>query len=246
MQTKIAGAAVYVVGERYGVLSVSRPTKDCPMKSLPPYAPTVFAIDDHRDELLLIRSCCESIGLPIKTFQCPLTFLRQIKATQGCVVADLLMPQMTGLQLHAQLRQQGVDMPIIVVTGHADAGTCRTAFNSGVFDFVEKGFNPHDLMEVIQRALQKNEADFAERHRRDEFLQRLSVLSPREKDVMYKLAEGKTLKEIATGFAISVQTASKHRGNLFGKLAITNEVELLKLLITVDPNHGAYPSTPAA
>lgn len=210
------------------------------------FDPTVYVIDDHPDELLLIRGCCESIGLRVKTYECPLLFLQEITPdSQGCVVADLLMPRMTGLQMHAELRQVGVDLPIIVVTGHADAGTCRTAFNSGVFDFVEKGFRPHDLMEVIQRALDKNRDDFAGRQQRDEFLAKLSSLSPRERDVMYLLSDGKTLKEVATAFEISVQTASKHRGNLFSKLNVANEVDLLKLLIAIDPNHGSY-THPAA
>ncbi len=203
----------------------------------------VYLVDDHPDELLLIRKQCESVGLPVRTYQSPTTFLTDVDSdSRGCVVVDLLMPQMTGLQLFSNLRKKGVTMPIIVVTGHADAGTCRKAFNNGVFDFLEKSFNPNDLLAVIQRALQANQEEVGQRQQRDLFLEKLGLLSSREKDVMYLLADGKTLKEIAAEFQISVQTASKHRSSLFNKLDIANEVDLLKLLIAIDPNHGAQKS----
>ncbi len=200
---------------------------------------TVYLVDDCPDELLLVRTHCESLGLNVRSFQSPATFLEETDSqSRGCVVVDLLMPQMTGLQLFAAMRQKGITMPIIVVTGHADAGTCRLAFNNGVFDFLEKNFNPHELLEVIQRALLQHEEEFERREMRDEFLEKLGCLSSREKEVMYQLADGRTLKEIAAEFCISVQTASKHRGNLFRKLSISNEIELLKLLIAIDPNHA--------
>jgi len=157
-----------------------------------------------------------------------------------------MMPQMTGLQLHAELQQANSELPIIVLTGHADATTCRTAFRNGVFDYVEKGFNPHDLLVVIRAAIDQNAMRSRERSIRKSFSRQLEILSPREREAMALLADGLTLKEIATEFDISVQTASKHRSSLFEKLGVGNEIELLKLLIRVDPAHGQSDSIAAA
>ncbi|SRR6056297_396489 len=201
----------------------------------------VYLIDDYPDDLLLLRKLCESIGLQVRTFAAPMEFLQQADfSIGGCIVVDLMMPQMTGLELHEELAKRGITIPIIVITGHADAATCRTAFQSGVFDFIEKTFNPHELVQVIQKALRHNESSEQVSRLREESQNCLDTISPREREVMELLASGKTLKEIGQQLNISVQTASKHRGKLFEKLNVQNEVDLFKLLLTVDP-HRASP-----
>jgi FixJ family two-component response regulator len=212
--------------------------------------PVVYLIDDDPNDVLIIRRLCESVGLAVQCYESPQTFLSDLHSnSHGCIVADLLMPEMTGLQLHTELQKAGSGLPIIVVTGHADARTCRTALHNGVFDFVEKSFNPHDLLVVIREAIDQNAKHNQARHVRNSYLAQLEVLSPREREVMQVLTNGLTLKEIAAQFNISVQTASKHRSNLFEKLGITNEVDLLKLLLRIDHPHGFHgplASTPAA
>lgn len=199
-------------------------------------SPVVYLIDDDPNDITIIRRLCESIGLVVRSYSSPRKFLTEVDATDhGCIVADLLMPEMTGLQLHSELQTAGSDLPIIVVTGHADAGTCRAALHNGVFDFVEKSFNPHDLLVVIRQAIEKDAKQTSERRVRRDFLARLQLLSPREREVMEVLSDGLSLKEIAAQFGISVQTTSKHRSNLFEKLGVNNEVELLKLLYRIDP-----------
>lgn len=208
-----------------------------------PDAPTpiVYVIDDDANDVLMIRRLCESVGLAVQSYESPQTFLDNLDSnSHGCIVADLLMPEMTGLQLHTELQQAGSSLPIIVVTGHADARTCRTALHNGVFDFVEKSFNPHDLLVVIRKAIEENARQSKERSERDTYRAQLEILSPREREVMQVLANGLTLKEIAAQFKISVQTASKHRSNLFEKLGISNEVELLKLLLRIDDRHAFH------
>ena len=206
--------------------------------------PRVYVIDDHPQELLLIRRLCESINLAVETFDSPDDFLEQVDPTSaGCVVVDLLMPQMSGLDVQTRMLELGVSMPIIVVTGHADTGTCRKAFKKGVFDFLEKGFEPHDLLTSIQRALESNRQDREKESQRGVAMAQLDALTQREVQVMRQLAQGCSLKEIAGSSGISVQTASKHRGNIFRKLDVNNEVDLLKLLISIDPEYGALATT---
>jgi FixJ family two-component response regulator len=210
-------------------------------------SPIVYLVDDDPNDVLIIRRICESVGLVVRGYRSPQRFLNELSPEDhGCIVADLLMPEMTGLQLHAELQKKQSDLPIIVVTGHADASTCRTALHGGVFDFVEKSFNPHDLLVVIRAAIDKDASQKKERSIRNTHLEQLGMLSRREGEVMHLLAEGRTLKEIAAEFGISVQTASKHRSNLFEKLRVSNEVELLKLLIRIDPSHALPDPTVAA
>lgn len=200
-------------------------------------SPTVYMIDDDPNDVVIIRRLCESVGLKVESFESPQEFLMQSRSVQsGCIVADLMMPEMTGLQLHAELKSSQAEIPIIVMTGHADARTCRTALRNGVFDFVEKSFNPHDLLVVIQSAIEENTRKNTERLRREEATQQFENLSKREEEVMKLLVTGLTLKSIAGELGISVQTASKHRLRLFEKLDIQNEVELVKLLMLIDPN----------
>tara|TARA_R110002049_G_scaffold4601_5_gene32589 strand:+ start:818543 stop:819208 length:666 start_codon:yes stop_codon:yes gene_type:complete len=200
----------------------------------------VYVIDDHPQELLLIRRLCESVNLEVQTFDSPDDFLKQVDPkSAGCVVVDLLMPQMSGLDVQTRMLALGVTMPIIVVTGHADTGTCRTAFKKGVFDFLEKGFEPHDLLTSIQRALEANEQHREKESQRGVAMAQLDALTQREVEVMRQLAQGNSLKEIAGASGISVQTASKHRCNIFRKLDVNNEVDLLKLLISIDPEYAS-------
>jgi FixJ family two-component response regulator len=210
-------------------------------------APVVFLLDDDPNDVLIIRRVCESVGLAIRDYQSPQEFFEALRPLDhGCVVADLLMPEMTGLQVHNELKRRNCDLPIIVVTGHADAKTCRQALREGVFDFVEKSFNPHDLLVVIRAAIDQHARQLKESRVRKRYLQQLEMLSRREGEVMHLLADGRSLKEIAGEFGISVQTASKHRGSLFEKLGVSNEVELLKLLIRIDPSHALPDPTAAA
>lgn len=186
---------------------------------------------------MIIQRLCESVGLKVESFLSPQEFLIQVgPSASGCIVADLMMPEMTGLQLHARLRNSKAASPIIVMTGHADAQTCRTAICNGVFGFVEKSFNPHDLLVVIQTAIEANAKMNSERNLRDLVMQQLDNLSKREDEVMKLLVTGLTLKAIAIALGISVQTASKHRIRLFDKLGVHNEVELVKLTMRIDPN----------
>ena len=209
--------------------------------------PCVYVIDDHPQELLLIKRLCESVDLRVTTFDSPEVFLDQVDPeTSGCVVVDLLMPQMSGLEVQSRMAALGVSMPIIVVTGHADTSTCRTAFKKGVFDFIEKGFEPHDLLTSIQRALEANQQAREKQSQRGAAIAQLDALTQREVEVMRQLAQGYSLKEIAGSSGISVQTASKHRCNIFRKLEVNNEVDLLKMLINIDPEYAELASTPAS
>ncbi len=187
---------------------------------------------------MVIQHLCESVGLAVRCFSSPQSFLTTFDPDQpGCVVSDLLMPEMTGLQLFQELNGSGRDIPVIIMTAHADAMTCRRALQDGVYDFVEKSFNPHDLLVVIQGAIEQDARRHDSRIQRQRDRKQLDRLSKREAEVMSLLSDGLALKDIASDLGISVQTASKHRGSIFDKLGVTNEVDLLRLLIRIDPEN---------
>ncbi|MFK8111650.1 MAG: response regulator transcription factor [Rubripirellula sp.] len=197
--------------------------------------PTVFLVDDDPNDVAIIKRVCGSVGLAIEAFGSPSALMKVVTPdVQGCVVVDLMMPEMTGLQVHEELQRTHALLPIIVLTGHADAKTCREAFQKGVFDFVEKSTNHHDLLVVIRKAIASNINQHLLHQQRSRFLQDLTALSPREREVMELLSGGKTQKEIAERLEISVQTASKHRSKVFDKLSVSNEVDLLKRIHSID------------
>jgi len=197
--------------------------------------PQVFLVDDHQIELDLMQRWCERGGYHTLTFDRPEELLVSLPEDPfGCVVADLQMPKLTGLELQRELRERGFLLPVILVTGHGDAENCRTAFKQGAFDFIEKGFDAVHLLETIGRAIHRNRRDRFHSQIRRNARRLLETVSPREQEVMRLLSSGMSLKGIAQELGISVQTVSKHRGSIFSKLRIDNEVDLYKTVLAAD------------
>lgn len=187
----------------------------------------VYLVDDRPTDMLMIRRLCESVSIEAQVFPSPITFLEKVpRNATGCLIVDLLMPEMSGLELYKQVKKRKIDLTTVIITGFADATSCRTGFQAGVFDFVEKDFSPEELMSVIRQALEHNRTTVRDRSIREARWRRIEDLTSREMDVARLLSEGNVLKEIGSKLSISVQTASKHRSSIFDKLEVTNEVEL--------------------
>lgn len=188
---------------------------------------TVFLVDDRPGDLLAIQRLCESVGIRVEAYENPDEFLAEVTAQHhGCLIVDLLMPQMSGLDLYNQLRRRNVNLTTVLITGFADASSCRAGFQAGVFDFIEKDLGPDELLAVIRRALDHSRRNSSEQRIRDERWERINALTAREMDVAQLLSSGDALKEVGSKLNISVQTASKHRASIFEKLSVNNEVEL--------------------
>ncbi|MEM9366592.1 MAG: response regulator [Planctomycetota bacterium] len=202
-------------------------TQECP--------PTVYLVDDQEIDLELMKRWCNGAGLVSCCFDDPETLLATLSAESvGCVVADLRMPRIDGLELQAEIQHRGWTIPVILVTGHGDAENCRTAFQQGAFDFIEKGYQPQQVIQAIERAIRQSQRDGFQKSVREHARSLLSKLSPREGEVMRFLSSGMSLKQIATELNISVQTASKHRTSIFTKMRIDNEVDLYKTLLAAE------------
>lgn len=200
-------------------------------------SPVVYLVDDQQAELDLLQRWCKQSHLTTESFTRPEDLLSVLNDdSYGCVVADLRMPHLTGLELQAEMARRELTVPVILVTGHGDAENCRAAFQQGVFDFIEKGFRHEEILHSINAAIRKHRRDRFRHQVRRESLGALQKISPREKEVMLLLAAGSPLKGIAQELNITVQTASKHRGSIFNKLAVDNEVDLFKILLAAEIN----------
>lgn len=194
--------------------------------------PTVFIVDDDPDALDSLECLLKSIGLAVEPYQSPSTFLQNYDPMRpGCIVLDVRMPELSGLELQQELSRRGPTPPVIVITGHGDVPVCAAAFRAGAFDFIEKPVNPQLLLGRIQRAIEQD----VTRRRGQEALElvkvRVARLTPREREVMDMIAAGQTLKQIAQNLTISVQTASKHRARVLEKMEVTSDVAIARIAL---------------
>ena len=188
--------------------------------------PMVYVVDD---DLGVPKSMAGSgmEGLSVKTFLSGASFLENYDTScPGCLVLDMRMPRMGGLEVQNRLVQARVEPPIIMMTGHGDIPACAKSFKSGAFDFFEKPANDNALLERIKQAIAADieRRGFAINSRG--VVARLSQLTPREEEVMRLVVDGKSLKQIAVQLNISIQTAAKHRTHLHRKLGLENDAEL--------------------
>lgn len=197
--------------------------------------PTVFIVDDDPDALDSLECLLKSIGLDVKSYQSPSSFLQDYDPCQpGCIVLDVRMPELSGLELQLELNQRGPTPPIIVITGHGDVPVCAAAFRAGAFDFIEKPVNPQLLLGRIQRAIEQDLSRRRGLEHWSEVNARIARLTPREREVMEMIAAGQTLKQIACSLEISIQTASKHRARVLEKMEVTTDVGLSRLALPLE------------
>ena len=152
---------------------------------------------------------------------------------RGCIVLDIRMQGMTGLECFDTLLARGCDLPVIFITGHGDVPMAVSALKKGAFHFIEKPFNDHDLVDLVEKALAADNERLRAAASRETVEARLSTLTQREREVMNLILEGKYNKVIADELAISMRTVEAHRSRIFDKMAVRSAVELAQLLTTL-------------
>lgn len=158
-------------------------------------------------------------GYKVKTYKDGVTFLNEAGPEDtGCILLDVRMPVMDGLQVQAALTEHGIDMPVIVLTGHGDVSVAVQAMKAGAIDFLEKPYEKVQLNAAIEKAFDRIEDKSAYGQREAEARAQLARLTPRERDVLDRLVEGMTNKAIAEDLNISARTVEIHRANLMDKL----------------------------
>jgi FixJ family two-component response regulator len=201
---------------------------------------TVFVVDDDegvRDGLSLLLS---TVGQPCELFECAHDFLDAYdNDKRGCLVLDIRMPRMTGLDLQAKLMELGSSLPIIFITGHGDIPMAVEAMRRGALDFIRKPFREHDLLERINEALNLDEDAYRRDLDRQELADKLSLLSEREREVFERVADGQMNKVIAADLGISERTVEVHRGQVMKKLGVRTLAQLVRIKIEMEMNERA-------
>jgi len=195
--------------------------------------PVVHVIDDDeavRDSIAFLLS---SAGLSTRTYESALAFLDRVsEAEAGCIVTDVRMPGMTGLDLVDRLNALGVDLPVVVITGHGDIPLAVRAMKGGVVDFIEKPFEDEQLLNALKTALARGEDRMAKAGERAMAGQRIALLSARERQVLDGIVGGMANKVIARELGISPRTVEVYRANLMTKMQAASLSELVRMALT--------------
>jgi two-component system, LuxR family, response regulator FixJ len=195
--------------------------------------PIINIVDDDRIARESLRWLVETAHLKVKEFERGEDFLQQYdQNTPGCLVLDVRMPDINGMELFARLKETGATIPVIIVTGHADVAMAVRAMKAGAFDFVEKPYNDALMLELIQNALNRNKYDRDQQLKVDKIQCCINRLTPRESEVMKFVLNSKQNKIIAYELGISIKTVELHRANLMAKMNATSPTELVRLAMT--------------
>ena len=198
--------------------------------------PTVFIVDDDQAVARSLRWLIESVQLKVEIFPSAQAFLDGYNAAKpGCLVLDVRMPGMSGIELQERLTAQRIRVPIIFITGHGDVQVAVRAVQAGAFDFIEKPFNDQDLLDRMQRAISFD----AERRGRDAQSARLSALfaslTPREREVLDLVVAGMSNKAVANTLGLSAKTVEVHRAKVMEKLHARSVADLVKMSMQKQP-----------
>jgi len=208
------------------------------MKSTQSGKATVFIVDDNPAVRDAVRWLVEQVGLNAKTFASARDFLAAFQlGMRGCLVLDIRMPGMSGIELQEKLSREQVHLPVIIVTGHGDVPVTVRAMKTGAFEFLQKPFNDQVLIDAIQAALGKYSAVWEQEDKRSQANRSLATLTRREREILELLRRGKPNKVIAAELDLSVRTVEGHRANITEKMGVKSLGQLIELLLKSDPDN---------
>jgi two-component system, LuxR family, response regulator FixJ len=200
---------------------------------LQPPLPTIYVVDDDdavRDALVALLG---SVHLHSEAFASAEDFLAVAdREMRGCLLLDVRMPGISGLELQRKLQDMGIVLPVVIITGHGDVPMAVRALKAGASDFIEKPFNEQDLLDRIQKFLKDEQGLWQVHQARKDAAARFALLTPRELAVMELIADGRHTKRIAAQLEIQGRTVDVHRFNIMRKVSVRTLAELLQLWAT--------------
>ena len=193
--------------------------------------PIVYIVDDDPSVRRALLRLVDSVALESVAFATAREFLDSFDATRpACLLLDLRLPQMSGLELQAELQARGVVLPTIMITAYGEVSSAVRAMKAGALDFIEKPFNELVLLERIHQAIGLAVDAAARREAESELSARKQRLTPRQRDVLRLVLDGAANKQIAATLGLSSKTVEIHRANLMRKLGVSNVAELVRLM----------------
>ncbi|MEM9407725.1 MAG: response regulator [Acidobacteriota bacterium] len=196
---------------------------------------TLYLVDDDdafRDSLAVL---CDSVGFEVEEFRSAREFLDgSLDEMNGCVLLDVRMPGMSGVELFSELKSRNFGLPVIFLTGHGDVPMAVSAMKDGAFDFMTKPFSHQELLDRVNAALRSFEEDEEARHGLDDLKERLEQLTPREHEVMGLVVDGLANKVIANRLEISQRTVEIHRARVMEKMQAGSLAELVKMSLRLE------------
>jgi two-component system, LuxR family, response regulator FixJ len=196
--------------------------------------PTVFIVDDDTAVRDALKFLLRSVGHPVEAFSSAQDFLDAYRDDRpGCLVLDIRMPGMSGLELQEKLVERRSILPIIFITGHGDVPMAVEAMQAGAMDFIQKPFRDQDLLDRINQALEKDAKNRAALGELNVIRERLASLTPREREVMDLVVNGKANKVIAGDLDLSQRTVEIHRARVMEKMQASSLAHLVRMVIEV-------------
>jgi two-component system response regulator FixJ len=191
---------------------------------------TVFIVDDDPLVLGAVETLIKSVGFEVNTFSSAQAYLESdLPDEPGCLVLDIRMPGLSGLDLQDEMAARGLTLPVIFVTGHGTVPLSVRAMKAGAVDFLQKPFEDQDLLDAVQRAIEEDGQARVERRETGEIKRRVESLTQRETQVLHGVAEGKLNKQIAHDLGLSENTVKTHRAHIMQKMQADSLADLIRL-----------------
>ena len=206
------------------------------MKNL---VPCVYIVDDDEAVRGSLRFLIRSVGLLAQVYDSAVEFLKSYDPRQpGCLLLDVRMPGMSGLDLQQELNRRGATIPVVFITGHGDVPMAVAAMQHGAFDFLQKPFRDQDLLDRVQRAMVRDSESRGRLAARAEILARLAALTPRETEVMRLVTGGMANKVVGAELGVSQRTVEIHRAHVMEKMRAGSLAELVRMALDAqEPTH---------
>lgn len=204
--------------------------------------PSVFIVDDDHEVREAMELLMRSVGLTTKGFDSGQAYLTQFDPTAaGCLILDVRMKGLSGLDLQEKLAREPLHPPVIVITGHGDVPMAVRAVKAGAVDFIEKPFNDQILLDAVHRAFEQDAERRGQASRLADIQERLGRLTPREREILEQVVAGKRNKVIAADLGISQSTVEAHRAKVMEKMEARSLSDLMRMMLAIEGQEASEP-----